>query len=209
MEIVKVAYIEDDPYIREFVADHLKNSKEFEFLLAAGSVEDFLEQAALIPKPDVILQDISLPGMSGLEAIRHLKNLFPAAEIIMFTIHDDSDRIFKALCAGASGYLLKSTPLPRIRESIIQVHRGEGAMSPSIARKIFEYFRPEQNKREDLTSRELQIVQCMVEGLSYKLIADKLLISVNTICYHVKNIYRKLQVNSKAEVIAKSLKGEI
>ncbi|PHN02156.1 response regulator [Flavilitoribacter nigricans] len=209
MELIKIVYIEDDPYIREFIAEQLKKDPEFDFLLASESVESFLEQAKLIRKPDVILQDISLPGMSGLEAIRHLKDLFPAAEIIMFTIYDDSEKIFKALCAGAGGYLLKSTPVPKIRESIVQVYRGEGAMSPSIARKVMEYFRPEQQRSTVLTARELQIVQCMVEGLSYKLIADKLMISVNTTGYHVKNIYRKLQVNSKAEVIAKSLKGEV
>ena len=207
--MIKVAYIEDDPYVREFICDFLKNSKEFEFIASAESVEEFIEEAKILEKPDIVLQDISLPGMSGLEAIRHIKNIFPATEIIMFTIHDDSERIFKALCAGASGYLLKSTPIPKIKEAIYQVYRGEAAMSPSIARKVIQYFRPEKKNREELTPREMQIVQCMVEGLSYKMIADKLMISVNTICYHVKNIYRKLQVNSKGEVIAKSLKGEI
>lgn len=207
--MVKVAYIEDDPYIRSFITDFIKEDKELHLTGAAGSVEDFLEQAPLMQRPDVILQDISLPGMTGLEAIRHLKDLYPNAEIIMFTIHDDSERIFKALCAGATGYLLKSTPLPKIREGILQVHRGEAVMTPSIARKVIAYFKPEKKTKEDLTPRELQIVQCMVEGLSYKLMADKLLMSVNTVCYHVKNIYTKLQVNSKAEVISKSLKGEI
>ena len=207
--MIKVAYIEDDPYIREFICDFLENSKEFEFVAAAESVEGFIEEAKIFPKPDIILQDISLPGMSGLEAIRHLKAIFPASEIIMFTIHDDSDHVFKALCAGASGYLLKSTPIPKIKEAIYQVYRGEAAMSPSVARKVIQYFRPEKKNQEELTPREIQIVQCMVEGLSYKLIADKLMVSVNTICYHVKNIYRKLQVNSKGEVIAKSLRGEI
>lgn len=209
--MIKVIYIEDDPYIREFISNFLQKSREFDFLTATETVEEFLEQANHLKKPDIILLDINLPGMSGLEAIRHLKNLFPKAEIIMFTIHDDSERIFKALCAGASGYLLKSTPVPKIGEGIHQVYRGESAMSPSVARKVVQYFQPERKKRNatDLTPREIQIVQCMVEGLSYKLIADKLMISINTICYHVKNIYRKLQVNSKAEVIAKSLKNEL
>ena len=207
--MIKVAYIEDDPYIREFISDFLINSKEFVFMTAKESVEDFIEEAKTLEKPDVILQDISLPGMTGLEAIRHLKNIFPSSEIIMFTIHDDSERIFKAFCAGASGYLLKSTPIPKIKEAIFQVYRGEAAMSPSIARKVIQYFKPEKKHKEELTPREQQIVEGMVEGLSYKLIADKLMVSVNTVCYHVKNIYRKLQVNSKAEVISKSLKGEI
>lgn len=102
--------------------------------------------------------------------------------------------------------MLKSTPLPRIKESIHQVCRGQAAISPSIARKVIEYFRPQKEQSEELTPREMQIVQCMVDGLSYKLIADKLMVSINTVCYHVKNIYRKLQVNSKAEVIARTLK---
>ena len=207
--MVKVAYIEDDPYIRDFVSDFIKQDKELELVGTAGSVEEFLDKAPILQRPHVILQDISLPGMTGLEAIRHLKNLYPSAEIIMFTIHDDSERIFKAFCAGATGYLLKSTSLPKIRESILQVHRGEGVMTPSIARKVMAYFKPEKKNTQELTPRELQIVQCLVEGLSYKLIADKLMMSVNTVCYHVKNIYTKLQVNSKSEVVAKSLKGEI
>ena len=142
--MIKVAYIEDDPYVRAFICDFLKESKEFELIKAAESVEEFIEEAKILEKPDIILQDISLPGMSGLEAIRHIKNIFPASEVIMFTIHDDSERIFKALCAGASGYLLKSTPIPKIKEAIYQVYRGEAAMSPSIARKVIQHFRPEK-----------------------------------------------------------------
>lgn len=207
--MVKVAYIEDDPYIRRFVANFIREDKDLELTGLAGSVEDYMAQARAWPRPDVVLQDISLPGMNGLEAIRHLKNLYPSAEVVMFTIHDDSEHIFKALCAGATGYLLKSTSLPKIKEGILQVYRGEGAITPSIARKVMAYFKPDRKNREELTPREAQIVQCMVDGMSYKLIADQLLMSVNTVCYHVKNIYTKLQVNSKSEVVAKSLKGEI
>jgi DNA-binding NarL/FixJ family response regulator len=207
--MIKVAYIEDDPYVRDFISDCLAKDKELEFLGSCSSVEDFLEQSLPWPQPDVILQDISLPGMTGLEAIRHLKERFPKVEIIMFTIHDDSERIFKAFCAGASGYLLKNTTYPKIREGIIQVYRGEASMTPSIARKVITYFKPEKKQSETLTARESQIVQCMVDGLSYKMIADKLQLSINTVSYHIKNIYKKLQVNSKAEVVAKSLKGKI
>lgn len=209
IRMIKLAYIEDDPNIRQFISDYFIASPEFEFVTACESVEDFLEEAPLLSVPDVILQDINLPGMSGLEAIRHLKDLFPNTEIIMFTIHDDSERIFKALCAGASGFLLKNTPVKKIKESIFQVYRGEAAMSPSIARKVFNYFKPKQKGKVQLTEREQQIVQGMVDGLSYKMIADKLMVSVNTVSFHTKNIYKKLQVNSKAEVVAKSLRGEI
>lgn len=207
--MIKVAYIEDDPYVRDFISDCIAKDKELEFIGSCGSVEDFLEQSQLWPQPDVILQDISLPGMTGLQAIRHLKEHFPGVEVIMFTIHDDSERIFQAFCAGAGGYLLKNTTYPKIREGIIQVHRGEASMTPSIARKVIDYFKPQKKHSALLTAREDQIVQAMTEGMSYKMIADKLQVTVNTVSYHVKNIYKKLQVNSKAEVVAKSLKGEI
>lgn len=206
--MITVAFIEDEPYIRKFIATYLTESKEFDLLMASERVEDLMDQANIITPPNVILLDINLPGMSGLEAIRHLKTIFPNTEIIMFTIHDDSDRIFKALRAGASGYLLKNSSTSRIKDSIHQVFRGEASMSPSIARKVISYFQPKKKEKEKLTPREQQIVQCIVDGLSYKLIADKLMVSVNTIAYHTKNIYRKLEVNSKAEVIAKSLKNK-
>ncbi len=207
--MVKVAYIEDDPYVRDFITDCLAKDKELELVGSTDSVESFLEKSAIWPQPDVLLQDISLPGMTGLQAIRLIKDRFPQIEIIMFTIHDDSERIFKAFCAGASGYLLKNTSFPKVKEGILQVHRGEASMTPSIARKVISYFKPDKKHSETLTARESQIVQCMVDGLSYKMIADKLQLSINTVSYHVKNIYKKLQVNSKAEVVAKSLKGEI
>lgn len=207
--MIKIAYIEDDPNFLKFVSDYFISSPEFEFIVGCGSVEDFLAQAKTLKAPDVLLQDIGLPGMSGVEAIRLMKAAFPQMEIIMFSVYDDSERIFKSLCAGASGYLIKSTPFPKIKESIINVYRGEAAMSPSIARKVIQHFRPEPTKKEELSSREMQIIDAMIEGLSYKLIADKLMVSINTIRYHIKNIYRKLQVNSKMEIVAKKIKGEI
>ena len=207
--MIKVAYIEDDPYLRDFISDAVAADRDLELTLCCGSVEDYLDRARFGTRPEVLLLDIELPGISGLEAIGQLKSFYPATEIAMFTVYDDADRIFKSLCAGASGYLLKSTTFPRLKEGIIQIYRGESAMTPSVARKVIQHFRPVPTPREELTVRERQIVQAMVDGLSYKLIADRLMISVNTVCYHVKNIYTKLQVNSKAEVIARSLKGEV
>ena len=207
--MIKVAYVEDDSRLRSFVTEYLDESPEFELVGSCGSVEEFIEEAKVMKEPDVLLQDISLPGMSGLEAVRHVKKIFPNVEIIMFTIHDDSERIFKALCAGAAGYMLKNTSLPKIKEGIHSVHRGEAAMSPSIARKVIQHFRPEKKREEELSQRERQIVDAMMEGLSYKMIADKLLLSINTVRYHIKNIYRKLQVNSKMEILNKMNKGEL
>lgn len=207
--MIKVSYIEDDHKLRTFISEFLDESPEFEFVGSYGSVEDFMGASKTMTEPDVLLQDISLPGMSGLEAVRHIKGIFPDLEVCMFTNHDDSERIFKALCAGASGYMLKNSSLPKIREGIHLVHRGEAAMSPSIARKVIQHFRPEKKKEEDLSQRERQIINAMMEGKSYKMIADQLMVSINTVRYHIKNIYRKLQVNSKMEIISKMNKGEI
>lgn len=207
--MVTVAYIEDEPHLRDFICDAIAADRDLELVMGCGSVEEYLDRVRYVARPHVLLLDIELPGLSGLQAVSQLKNLYPNTEIAMFTVYDDADRIFKSLCAGASGYLLKNTTFPRVKEAILQIYRGEAAMTPSVARKVIEYFRPMPAPREELTVREQQIVQAMVEGLSYKLIADRLMISVNTVCYHVKNIYTKLQVNSKAEVIARSLKGEV
>ena len=207
--MIKVSYIEDDHKLRNFISEFLDESPEFQFVGSYESVESFMDATKTMTEPDVLLQDISLPGMSGLEAVRHIKGIFPDLEICMFTMHDDSERIFKALCAGASGYMLKNSSLPKIREGIHLVHRGEAAMSPSIARKVIQHFRPEKKKEEELSQRERQIINAMMEGMSYKMIADQLMVSINTVRYHIKNIYRKLQVNSKMEIISKMNKGEI
>jgi len=188
---------------------YFEKQPDIEVSLTANSVEEFQEnhnsQAI-----DVLLLDIGLPGMSGLEAIRILKNKDEIADIIMLTSHDDSDKVFKALCAGADAYLLKRTPLPSIREAVVTVYKGGSYMSPTVARKVFDHFAPKPKKKgELLTSRQMQVVEGLVEGLSYKLIADKYLISVETVRDHIKKIYKKLHVNSKAEVIKKRLSGEI
>ncbi len=149
--------------------------------------------------------------MSGLEGIRLLKNARPKTDIIMLTSYEDSDRVFKALCAGADSYLVKRSGLDKIKEAIITVNRGGSYMSPSIARKVINHFAPKQDRPEEqlLTGRQQQIVTGLVDGLSYKMIADKYLISVETVRDHIKKIYKKLQVNSKAEVIRKRMEGEI
>jgi DNA-binding NarL/FixJ family response regulator len=162
--------------------------------------------------PDVILMDIGLPGMSGISGMRLIKDGHPDADIIMLTVYNDWQKIFDSLCAGASGYLLKNTPLAEIKKAIESVHCGGAAMSPEIARKVMEYFSPkhEPSKPESfLTPKEKEIVIGLVDGLSYKMIANRMSLSIDTIRFHIKNIYRKLQVNSKAEIISKSLRGEI
>jgi DNA-binding NarL/FixJ family response regulator len=180
--------------------------------VAVDSVEDMLDYLEEHPLPDVILMDIQLPGMSGIKGISLIKEEYENIDIIMLTVYHDSHKIFNALRAGASGYLLKHTSLPEIKESILKLLDGGAPMSPQIARKVINHFQenaPKKNADSDLTPREHDIVNGLVDGLSYKMIADRYDISIDTVRAHIRNIYKKLHVNSKAEVIAKSLKGEI
>jgi DNA-binding NarL/FixJ family response regulator len=147
--------------------------------------------------------------MSGLEGIQPLRKKYPKTEIIMLTTFDDAPRIFKALCAGASAYVTKRTPFPKIAEVITTVHRGGSYMSPAIARKVVQHFAPKAKPEATLTPRQTQIADALVQGLSYKMIADKLMISDETVRDHVKKMYRKLQINSKAELISMRVRGEL
>ncbi len=209
--MINIAIVEDDTFVRESLQDFINDQPDMFCSAAKGSVEAFLSYLNEENVPDVVLMDIGLPGMSGISGIRLVKERFPEVNILMLTVYHDSHRIFNSLCAGASGYLLKNTPFPQIREAIEIVARGEACMSPQIARKVFDFFRTEKKKEKEspLTDKEKEIVMCLVEGMSYKMIADKESISLETVRSHIKNIYKKLEVHSKAEVIRKSLEGEI
>lgn len=212
MEKIKLGIIEDDPVIRESLINYLGINTGIEIKTVANSVEDFLEQAkqAIRLEINLVLLDIGLPGMSGLEGIRHIRQKLPEADIVMLTTFEEDENIFKALCAGACSYISKRTSLVKIQEALFVVHRGGSYMSPSIARKIAGHFMPKAAREGDtLTPRQKQIVDGLVEGLSYKLIADKLSISIDTVRDHIKRIYRALSVNSKAEVIRKALEGDL
>lgn len=211
--MINIAIVEDDDQIREGIQKYLGHQPDFLCEIAAESVEEFISRSRVGDYPDVILMDIGLPGMSGIDGMRLIKEQHPDVDIIMLTVYNDWQKIFDALRSGASGYLLKNTPLTEIKKGIETVHAGAAAMSPEIARKVLEHFNPSgktQKKIESpLTPKEKEIVVGLVDGLSYKMIADRMDISIDTIRFHIKNIYKKLQVNSKAEVITKSLRGEI
>lgn len=207
-----VGIVEDNKKIRDLIQRYLDMQDELSCPVAVDSVEEMIEYLDKHSEPDVILMDIQLPGMSGIKGISLIKEKYAEIDIIMLTVYHDSHKIFNALRAGASGYLLKHTSLPEIKESILKLVEGGAPMSPQIARKVINHFQenaPKKDTDSDLTPREHDIVNGLVDGLSYKMIADRYDISIDTVRAHIRNIYKKLHVNSKAEVIAKSLKGEI
>lgn len=207
--MINIALIEDDEVIRNSLASYFSRQDGLNCTIVAVSIEDFLAKSENAEKPDIILSDIGLPGLTGIEGIPLIKKKFPDTSIVMLSVYADSDRIFKALCAGAVGYLQKDTPVEEILDCINIISKGGSAMSPAIARKVVEYFAPKRTYNEPLTAKEQQVIAAMVDGLSYKMIASRLGITLETVRQHIKNIYRKLHVNSKGEVIVKSLKGEI
>ncbi len=209
--MIYVAIIEDDREIREEICAFLNSRDNMTCMQAKESVESFLAVLNDDNKPEVILMDIGLPGMSGISGIKLIKEKYPEINIIMFTIYHNSEKIFQSLCAGASGYLLKTTPFEELARTIETVYNGGSFMSPQIARKVIDYFQGgvKQEKPSALTPKEKEIVMGLVDGLSYKMIAEKAFISIETVRSHIKNIYKKLHVHGKAEVIKKSLSGEI
>lgn len=194
--------VEDDLLIKNTVIQHLLQEGNIRVMGAFSSIEELRQSFAVIgDAPDVILLDIVLPGMSGVEGIHIIKQQWPAASIIMFSVMDDGFNLFRSLCEGATGYLTKDVPLQGVATAIRDVYEGKGIMSPSIARKVAEYFHPKKQLHEVLTSREIDIVNGIIEGLSYKLVADKLQISIDTVRKHIKNIYKKLHINSKSQLV--------
>jgi DNA-binding NarL/FixJ family response regulator len=176
-----------------------------------GSVEDALEKIGL-DLPDVALIDIGLPGMSGIEGISILKAKYPDLVCLVLSIYEDDERIFDALCAGACGYLLKKTPPTRLLESIRDAANGGSPISPDVASRVIKLFRQERMPKRsdsDLTPHEMRLLKLLVEGHSYKTAAAELKVSVNTISFHIRHIYEKLQVHSKSEAVAKAINNRL
>jgi DNA-binding NarL/FixJ family response regulator len=174
-------------------------------------MEEALDQIDRV-RPGVILTDLGLPGMSGIEGIRALRERFADVPILALTVYDDDDRVFEALCAGATGYLLKNTPPARLLESLNEAALGGAPMSPEVARRVvrlFREFRPPERAADRLTPQESALLKLLVDGHHYKTAADEMGISVNTVSFHLRNIYTKLQVHSKTEAVAKALRQRL
>lgn len=203
---ITVAVVEDDLEIRNMLSIIIDRSNGFICKQSYRDCESALDGISKNPL-DVVLMDIHLPGMSGIDGVKILKEKLPETDFIMLTIQEDDDSVFNSLCAGATGYLLKETSPVEILNSIKEVHQGGSPMSPSIARRIISSFKPAAEN--PLTKRENEILEKLCEGENYKLIADSLFISGHTVRAHIKSIYRKLQVNSRGEAVNKAIKDRL
>lgn len=203
--IIRVSIIEDDVQARSIFADWLRRAPGFDCLSEHGTAESALEDLPA-KKPDVVLTDINLPGMSGLDVVRRLKGVLPATQFVMLTVYEDADHIYNALTAGASGYLLKQTPRTKLLEALRDVHAGGSPMTSNIARKVvqaFQQVRPVTDETADLSGREKEVLDLLARGFLYKEIAESLGISVPTVNTYIRRIYEKLQVRSRAQAVAK------
>ncbi len=207
--MTKIAIVEDSKTTREGLERIVNLSPDYKCVCACTTAEDALRQ---LPQhqPEIVLMDIQLPGMSGIECVARLKELLPEVQVIMLTVYADPDRIFSAIRAGASGYLLKRSATERLFQAIREVQAGGAPMSGAIARKVFGYFQDQQTPRteaEKLSTREREILELIIAGLSNKEIAGRLSVSVLTLRWHLKQIYKKLHVHSRVEVVLKFRPG--
>jgi DNA-binding NarL/FixJ family response regulator len=204
--MISVTLVEDDDDLRESLALLFDSTSGF---CCASAYRDCETALAGIEQdmPDVVLMDLGLPGMSGIEGIREIKKKLPELDIVVLTVYDDDDLVFDALCAGACGYLIKDMPPDKLLEALREAHDGGAPMSASIARMVVRSFQMEPHS--PLTQREKDILAQLCKGMSYKMIASALFISQDTVRSHIRHIYQKLQVRSKSEAVAKALKERL
>ncbi|CAN5457882.1 response regulator transcription factor [soil metagenome] len=210
-KFLRVVIIEDLRDIREGLTALINGTSGFKCVASFGSVETALARIER-EKPDAILTDLGLPGMSGIEGIERFRQIFPEIPIIALTIYDNDREIFNALCNGANGYLLKNTPPARLLEALQEAVIGGSPMSPMIAArvvKLFRTFRPPEHADYRLTPQEIELLKLLIEGHHKKTAAREMNISIHTVSFHLKNIYEKLQVHSKTEAVAKALRENI
>jgi DNA-binding NarL/FixJ family response regulator len=205
--VIKVTIIEDRREIREALTMLINGTQGFRCSGSFRTMEEAIERISH-DLPDVVLADIGLPGMSGIEGIAILKERYPDLLLLMLSVYEDDERIFDALCAGACGYLLKRTSPARLLESLKEAVEGGAPMSPEVARRVvalFRDFRPPEKADYQLTPHETRLLKLLVKGHNYKTAAAELGVSINTIAFHMKHVYEKLQVHSKSEAVAKAL----
>lgn len=207
--MIKVALVDDNHDLREGLQIVIKEHKdEFECI---GSFADAESAAKKIPeiKPDVVLMDINLPGMSGIDCLKQLKLKMPELDVIMLTVFADDETVFDSLCAGACGYITKNTSPEKILDAIRDVRDGGAPMSGRIARMVVTSFNAPQSPSAQLTDREREVLDQLCKGKSYKMVADALNITHDTVRHHIKNIYKKLEVHSVSEAILKTMKKKL
>jgi DNA-binding NarL/FixJ family response regulator len=205
---IRVGIIEDQRLTRDLLRTLLDETEGFRVAAVFGSMEEALPAIAW-DLPDVALVDIGLPGMSGIQGIRLLRDRFPHVLPLVLTVYEDDDRIFDAICAGACGYILKRTPFAGLGESIRELVNGGAPMSPQVARKVMRAFRDSRAPRRTdckLTPHELRLLKLLVEGHTYKTAAVELKISAHTVSFHLRSIYEKLHVHSKSEAVGKAMR---
>ena len=205
---VSVSIVEDNEKLRGTLARVINRADGFRCVSDYGNAEDALKALPQV-RPDVVLMDINLPGMNGVECVRQLKQLLPQTQVMMLTVYEDTENIFNALTAGANGYMLKRTSTKELLEAIHEVHRGGSPMTMHIARKVVQSFQKTAataQPTENLSEREQQVLDLLSQGLMYKEIADKLAISYETVHTYIRRIYEKLQVRTRTEAVAKFLR---
>lgn len=207
---IKVAIYEDNDSLRESLSFLVKGADELEFCGAYSDGNSVVANCKM-SLPDVVIMDIDMPGLSGIEATYLIKESYPSVNILIYTVFSDQVRLLDALCAGASGYLLKKSSAVHIIESIVELFNGGAPMTGEIARKVLEFFAKTKSKKGSyaLSTRELEILSQLVKGDSYKMIAEHCFISVSTVRTHINAIYKKLHVNSKSEAVIKAMKERI
>lgn len=210
--MIEVAIVEDNATVRRGLAALIEGTSGYR---CAGAYRTCEEMLAALPqiRPDVLLMDIGLPRMSGIEGVRHAKEILPELNVLMLTVHEEDDLVFEALCAGACGYLIKSTPPARLLEAIAEAGQGGSPMSSHIARKVVGLLRQTMPRRRDgeglLTPRERDVLEGLAAGNTYQTLAKSLGLSADTVRFHIRNIYRKLHVHSQSEAVAKALRKGI
>lgn len=206
---IRVALIEDQRQTREGLAALIGGSPAMQVVARYASGEDALAEIAA-QRPDVVLTDLGLPGIQGVEVVAKLKQMIPSTPILVLTVHGEDHYVFDALCAGACGYLLKDIEPVRLLTAIQELHVGGAPMSPEVARRVvamFQKFGSPQSCPSGLSERELQVLRLLAEGDSYKTCADRLAVSIDTVRFYVRRIYDRLHVHTKSEAVTKALRG--